>query len=172
MDGKLYVFGIGGTGSRVLKSLVMLAAAGVKIDAKAIVPIIIDPDFANADVTRTIEQIKTYNKIRETLNFNDAVENGFFKTEFKTLSDSGKEYRLSIDDTKSRKFNEFVVIPYKPNCFISFIVVSQHRDLTVLVVIYQFSPEFWLFSILLTLPQFFLLKVWEKSTSTYSNLFQ
>lgn len=108
MDGKLYVFGIGGTGSRVLKSLVMLAAAGVKIDAKAIVPIIIDPDFANADVTRTIEQIKTYNKIRETLNFNDAVENGFFKTEFKTLSDSGKEYRLSIDDTKSRKFNEFI----------------------------------------------------------------
>lgn len=51
MNGKLYIFGIGGTGSRVIKSLVMLAASGVKIDASAIVPIIVDPDFANADVT-------------------------------------------------------------------------------------------------------------------------
>lgn len=40
MNGKLYIFGIGGTGSRVIKSLVMLAASGVKIDASAIVPII------------------------------------------------------------------------------------------------------------------------------------
>ena len=60
MKGKLYIFGIGGTGSRVLKSLVMLAASGVKIEADAIVPIVIDPDFANADLTRTLELIKTY----------------------------------------------------------------------------------------------------------------
>ena len=46
MNGKLYIFGIGGTGSRVIKSLVMLAASGVKIEANAIVPIIVDPDFA------------------------------------------------------------------------------------------------------------------------------
>lgn len=45
MNGKLYIFGIGGTGSRVIKSLVMLAASGVKIDASAIVPIIVDPEF-------------------------------------------------------------------------------------------------------------------------------
>lgn len=50
MNGKLYIFGIGGTGSRVIKSLVMLAASGVKIDASAIVPIIVDPDFANAQM--------------------------------------------------------------------------------------------------------------------------
>ena len=36
MKGKLYIFGIGGTGSRVLKSLVMLAASGVEIEADAI----------------------------------------------------------------------------------------------------------------------------------------
>ena len=51
MKGKLYLFGIGGTGSRVIKSLIMLAAAGVRMDADAIVPIIVDPDFANADVS-------------------------------------------------------------------------------------------------------------------------
>ena len=39
MNGKLYIFGIGGTGSRVIKSLVMLASSGVNIDADAIVPI-------------------------------------------------------------------------------------------------------------------------------------
>ena len=64
MNGKLFLFGIGGTGSRVVKSLVMLAASGVDIQAKAIVPIIIDPDFANADLTRTIELIKTYAAVR------------------------------------------------------------------------------------------------------------
>ena len=51
MNGKIFLFGIGGTGSRVIKSLVMIAASGVDIQASAIVPIIIDPDFANADLT-------------------------------------------------------------------------------------------------------------------------
>ena len=35
---KLYIFGIGGTGCRVMKSLTMLLAAGVKCDADTIVP--------------------------------------------------------------------------------------------------------------------------------------
>ena len=43
---KLYVFGIGGTGSRVIKSLTMLLASGVRMKSDAIVPIIIDPDVA------------------------------------------------------------------------------------------------------------------------------
>ena len=63
MNGKIYVFCIGGTGSRVLRSLTMLMASGVRIDASSIVPIIVDPDFANADVTRTIYSIKIYKGI-------------------------------------------------------------------------------------------------------------
>ena len=85
MNGKLYIFGIGGTGSRVIKSLVMLAASGVKIDASAIVPIIVDPDFANADVTRTIEKIKEYVAIRSKLAFNDATKNRFFEVPIEML---------------------------------------------------------------------------------------
>ena len=58
---KLYIFGIGGTGSRVLKSLIMLLGAGVEMkNTSEIVPVIIDPDFASADLTRTIELIKRY----------------------------------------------------------------------------------------------------------------
>ena len=104
MNGKLYIFGVGGTGSRVIKSLVMLAASGVKIEADAIVPIIIDPDFANADVTRTIEQIKTYSAVREKLAFNDVTKNKFFGTKIESVND----YRLGLNDTKNKKFREFI----------------------------------------------------------------
>ena len=53
--GKLYYFGIGGTGSRVLKSLLMLLSAGVKLNATEVVPIIIDPDKGAADMARTAD---------------------------------------------------------------------------------------------------------------------
>lgn len=105
MNGKLYIFGIGGTGSRVIKSLVMLASSGVNIDADAIVPIIIDPDFANADVTRTIEQIKTYCAIREKLSFNNVINNNFFGTNIENVVN---DHRLALKDTKNKKFREFI----------------------------------------------------------------
>lgn len=105
MNGKLYVFGIGGTGSRVIKSLAMLAASGVNINADSIVPIIVDPDFANADVTRTIEQIKAYTSIREKLAFNDATKNSFFNI---TIENVVNNYRLALKDTKNKKFREFI----------------------------------------------------------------
>ncbi len=105
MKGKLYIFGIGGTGSRVLRSLVMLAASGVRIEADAIVPIIIDPDFANADLTRTNEIIKTYSSIRKKLSFNSSTSNTFFQTKIDNLV---SDYRLSLNNTRNKKFNEFI----------------------------------------------------------------
>lgn len=105
MNGKLFLFGIGGTGSRVIKSLVMMAASGVDIKASAIVPIVIDPDFANADLTRTIEQIKTYSSIRSELDFTASSQNEFFKTKFEDVVNG---YRLRLRDTKNKKFKEFI----------------------------------------------------------------
>lgn len=67
---KLYVFGIGGTGSRVLRSLTMLLASGVECKADTIVPIIIDPDDSGADKTRTIDLMNQYMAIRGKLEFN------------------------------------------------------------------------------------------------------
>ena len=66
---KLYIFGIGGTGSRVLRSLTMMTAAGVKIGADEIIPIIIDPDAANADLTRAVTLMNNYRNVRKYLNF-------------------------------------------------------------------------------------------------------
>ena len=64
---KLYVFAIGGTGSRVLRSLTMLAAAGVDIQANEIVPVIIDPDVVptNGDVVlaRISEEYSTIKRM-------------------------------------------------------------------------------------------------------------
>ena len=63
---KLYIFGIGGTGARVLRSFTMMMAAGVKIGEDEIVPIIIDPDASNADLTRTVALMNNYRSIRSS----------------------------------------------------------------------------------------------------------
>ena len=105
MTGKIYVFGIGGTGARVIKSLTMLAGAGVPMEAEAIVPIIIDPDFGNADVTRAIKQLNIYANIRELLVFNDTSKNGFFQI---SIEKAVNDYRLRLKDTKSKKFKEYI----------------------------------------------------------------
>ncbi|MEO0340068.1 MAG: hypothetical protein AAF242_12735 [Bacteroidota bacterium] len=114
---KLFLFCIGGTGSRVLKALTFLAATGVDIKASKIIPIIIDPDSSNGDVTRTIEILNKYRDIRLEMGFD---KNDFFKTEFQTLSsldavsDDGslkttaQGFRFGIDGTKEGRFREFL----------------------------------------------------------------
>ena len=72
---KCYVFAIGGTGSRVLRALTMLLAGNVKINADEIVPIIIDPDSSNADLTRAVKLMDTYNSIREKLEIKNGKNN-------------------------------------------------------------------------------------------------
>ena len=81
---KLYVFGIGGTGARVLKSLTMLLAAGIECGVDTIVPIIIDRDLSNKDLSRTKLLIDNYievNKIAET-------KKGFFNTKINLLNNT------------------------------------------------------------------------------------
>lgn len=99
---KLYVFGIGGTGSRVLKSLTMLLAAGVDCGVDTIVPVIIDRDMSNKDLSRTKLLIEDYievNKIAETKG-----KNRFFKTKIKLLND---ELCLLLKDN-TQKFDDFI----------------------------------------------------------------
>lgn len=99
---KLYIFGIGGTGARVLKSLTMLLASGVECGVDTIVPIIIDRDLSNRDLTRTkllIEDYITVNKIAETNG-----ENRFFRTKIELLNN---ELCLQLKDN-AQKFDEFI----------------------------------------------------------------
>ena len=105
---KLYVFGIGGTGARVLRSFTMLMAAGVKIGADEIVPIIIDPDASNADLTRTVALMNNYRAIRSCLSFTQNNETSFFR---KDLSQILVNYTLRIQDTDDKTFRQFIDLP-------------------------------------------------------------
>lgn len=105
---KLYVFGIGGTGARVLRSFTMMMAAGVNIGADEIVPIIIDPDASNADMTRTVALMNNYRSIRSELNFIRNDKTPFFRKE---LSQILANYTLRILDTDDKTFQQFIDLP-------------------------------------------------------------
>ena len=102
---KIFVFGIGGTGSRVLRSLTMLLASGVKFGADEIVPIIIDPDTANADLTRTVSLLNNYSSIRQALHFSSDNQSNFFRTEIEQILPN---YTLRINDTDDKSFQQFI----------------------------------------------------------------
>lgn len=105
---KIYVFGIGGTGSRVLRSFTMMMAAGVKIGADEIVPIIIDPDASNADLTRTVALMNLYESVRSQLHFTEKNESAFFR---KRISRILENYTLRINDTGDKTFQQFIDLP-------------------------------------------------------------
>ena len=102
---KIFVFGIGGTGSRVLRSLTMMLASGVKFGADEIVPIIIDPDTANADLTRTVSLLNNYSSIRQALQFSSDNQSNFFRTEIEQILPN---YTLRINDTDDKSFQQFI----------------------------------------------------------------
>ena len=105
---KLYVFGIGGTGARVLRSFTMMMAAGVNMGVDEIVPIIIDPDASNADLTRTVALMNTYRTIHSSLSFTSKNESTFFRKE---LSQILVNYTLRINDTDDKTFLQFIDLP-------------------------------------------------------------
>ena len=105
---KLYVFGIGGTGARVLRSFIMMMAAGVTIGADEVVPVIIDPDASNADLTRTVALMNIYRSIRSSLSFSPQNESTFFRKE---LSQILANYTLRINDTDDKTFSQFIDLP-------------------------------------------------------------
>jgi len=96
---KLYVFGIGGTGARVLKSLSFLLATGVKCKSTSVVPILIDPDAANSDVNQTVDILKLYESIRSKLTFNGETSSQFFKTDISPLNPN---FRINIQDSQKK----------------------------------------------------------------------
>ena len=110
---KLYVFGIGGTGSRVIKALTMLLASGVKLNNgfDTVIPIIIDPDTANGDLNKTADILIKYQNI-----YNEVGENNnFFGTKISTLnqltdnnvSNLSNNFKFSVDGS-GQKFGESI----------------------------------------------------------------
>lgn len=110
---KLYVFGIGGTGSRVIKALAMLLASGVKLSNgfDTVVPIIIDPDTANGDLNKTGDILTKYQNIFREV----GTKNNFFGTKISTLrqltdgnvSNLSDNFKFNVDGS-GQKFGESI----------------------------------------------------------------
>ncbi len=113
---RLYVFAIGGTGARVMKSLTMLLASGMKTQGAEgrdyeIVPILIDPHKANADLHRCGMMLNLYQKIKKPL----SPETGFFHTRLKTLKEitdsadqSDNVFAFDLNDVNSTSFRDYI----------------------------------------------------------------
>lgn len=105
---KLYLFGIGGTGARVMRSLTMLLASGVDLGStKEIIPVLIDPDLANGDLTRTIELMDKYQTLHKHIkaNRNDNSQSRFFGV---SLDPMTHHYRLPVENVAGKTFAEYI----------------------------------------------------------------
>ena len=107
-----FIFGIGGTGARVVRALTMLLAAGSKLnDTNKVIPVIIDVDAKNADTTRTLKALEAYKLIRKTAYSpqrsadGSDLSNGFFNTNLNTLSSLQTEGAEKINDSFQLKFD-------------------------------------------------------------------
>lgn len=122
---RLFVFAIGGTGARVLRSLVMLSAAGTRptdpatgkpVKELEIVPMIIDPHRANDDLKRTDDLLNSYRKLRRYIHGDTAKASGFFATKISTLKSLAPDSPATLADTflfnlstvERKRFGEFI----------------------------------------------------------------
>lgn len=106
---KLYIFAIGGSGARVLRSLTMLLASGVEVKGvETIIPIIIDPDQANGDQTRTIKLVQEYESIRK-LAYIPGKHTPFFDMPLEALP--GSPYRIELKHVAGQKFGDYIEYP-------------------------------------------------------------
>ncbi len=106
---RLFLFAIGGTGARVVRSLTMMLASGIDgLDSSTeIVPIIVDYDLSNGDKTRAVKALESYSKIHENL-YPDAAdgkqyEDHYFMTRITPLSQAG--VAATGGDFKNFEFN-------------------------------------------------------------------
>ncbi len=120
---RLFLFLVGGTGSRVLRPLIMQFAAGIHpMDEQGqpmpleVVPIIVDPHKSNEDLKRTENMLRWYRQIRQTIYGDQSdVRKGFFSVKISTLSDilpAGTQlsdsFLFNMGSIASKKFRDFI----------------------------------------------------------------
>lgn len=104
---KIFVFAIGGTGSRVLKSLTMLLAAGVKTNASEIIPIIIDPDASCGDKTDTVLLMNQYSSIYDTQSHQNDRLIDSFSTKLNKLN-FPNQYVMPMGENTNTTFGNYM----------------------------------------------------------------
>ena len=146
--GKLFIFAVGGTGSRVIKSLMMLLAAGVEMNATEIIPIIVDPHKGNEDLKRTENLLRNYKNIFKSQKKNRPK--GFFNTKVTTLKDliSSSEklessFSFSLKDLQNKTFKDYIgyATMNEPNRALASLLFSEKNLATEMDIGFVGNPN-------------------------------
>ena len=112
---KIFVFCIGGSGLRVLKSLVMLLASGLDVKGYDIVPILIDPHKDLDELKNVNALLSCYSRINKNINIcdknNDNKLDGFFSTNIVSLDELGEgngDVTFDFDRRNDNSFKEVI----------------------------------------------------------------
>ena len=110
---KVFVFCIGGTGIRVMKSVTMLMAGGMSTNGYTVIPIILDPHLDLEEKKNLHSLIDSYEEI-----YNRSVNNGsstlnhldgFFSSEIKTLAELCNQTNDTQQNAgKEEKFSSYI----------------------------------------------------------------
>ena len=109
---KVYTFCIGGTGIRVMKSVVMLMAAGMKANDYEVVPVVIDPHLDLEEKKQLNSLIELYERIqRDTVHGQQTLPalDGFFATPMESYEElNGRENDVHTSFSEQRPFGEYL----------------------------------------------------------------
>ncbi|MCM1176345.1 MAG: hypothetical protein NC308_03190 [Clostridium sp.] len=110
---KVFVFCIGGTGLRVMKSIIMLAASGMRANGYDIVPVLVDPHIdleENRNLTRTIgDYVNIYNRLTQSSGQQLNASEGFFNTRIRRLEELDEQQNSESSVTVEKKtFREYL----------------------------------------------------------------
>ncbi|MCM1141671.1 MAG: hypothetical protein NC453_24130 [Muribaculum sp.] len=110
---KVFVFCIGGTGIRVMKSITMLMAGGMSTNGYAVVPIIIDPHLDLEEKKNVHALMDNYKDIyrRSVSNGSSSLNplKGFFNSEIRTVSELNNQTNDTQETAGSKeKFSSYI----------------------------------------------------------------
>lgn len=111
---KVFVFCIGGTGLRVMKSVVMLAASGMKTNGYDIVPVVLDPHVDLEENTVLSTTIGDYIKVYKNATSAGAAQQldapkGFFNTKILRLEDlDDQQNSVSANMAEKKSFGQYL----------------------------------------------------------------
>ena len=126
---KVFTFCIGGTGIRVMKSIIMLLASGMKTNDYEVVPIIIDPHLDLEEKKQLNSLIELYEHIqRDTVRGGKGHAlpslKGFFATQVESYEElNGRENDVHTSFSEQRPFGEYLGLQnLSPNDINNFLV--------------------------------------------------
>lgn len=108
---KVFVFCIGGTGIRVMKSVTMLMASGMSINGYTVVPVILDPHLDLEEKKNLHTLLSSYQDIYNKSTNNGSLNHldGFFNSEIVTINELNNQLNDTQQASGSKeKFRSYI----------------------------------------------------------------